>query len=140
MNVEKLWEALQSGRHSDDCKSDHTPEAQRTLTKMKKMCEMSKDATASIWDRHAMLFSAYGTCSDCWPSHWSDKAPHLSYLKACHEATGIIVLCKDPAVVLDTWRNVKKPKECNATTVGEAAELLLKAVAMERHWTLALEK
>lgn len=133
-----------SHQHTDECKNTQggnctPPEALRTIKKVKKMCDLSKEMIVSIWDRHAMLLSTFGICSEYWPSSWPNKTEHLAYLKTCHEATAIIVLCKDPAVVLDTWCNVKKPKECDNSTIGEAAQLLLDAVAKDRHWKLSVE-
>lgn len=141
MNLDELLEALKSSRssghqHTDDCKNEET---RRTLEKVRKMCELSKKMSVSIWDRHAMILSTFGLCSEKWPSSWPDKTEHLAYLKACHEATAVIVLCKNPAIVLETWRNVKKPKECEPTILGEAAQLLLDQVAKDRHWQLSVE-
>lgn len=142
MDMNNLWEALKSSsqhQHTDECRTtSKSPQDLRTLQKVKRMTELSKDIEGTLWDKHAMLLSTHGTLSEHWLARWPDKAPHLAYLKACHEASGIIVLCKDPALVMETWRNVKKPKECEATTIGEAAEGLLKSVAMERYWALGL--
>lgn len=143
MDIKDLWEALHRHEHSDECKNQGsnctTPADLATMKKLKRMKELSEDISASIWDKHAMLLSAFGMFSDHWLKRWPDKAPHLAYLKNCHEASGIIVLCKDPAIVMETWRNVKKPKECETTIIGDAATLLLKSVAMERYWMLGLQ-
>lgn len=136
MNLNDLLEALKSSsghQHTDDCNNEET---RRTIEKVRKMCELSKKMKVSIWDRHAMLLSTFGLCSEKWPSSWPNEKEHLAYLKACHEATAIIVLCKDPAVVKATCRNVKKPKECDNTIIGEAAQLLLEQVAKDRYWEL----
>lgn len=135
-----IAELLRKVKDADQKKED-SEEEKRSYAKMQKMVASGTNHDQSIYDKHAMILSAFHTFSECWPECWgaaSVRDAHLAYLKACYEATGAIITATHAADVMTHWRAVNKA--CQDTRIGTAARRLLDSVAKERVWALVTKQ
>lgn len=106
--------------------------------KLKAMAGMSRDATASIHDCLGMLVSAQSLYSSVWPEEYGSQQQHVAYLTSVRDAAFAIMTATKKRAVLLAMRAVVVPAECEESTIGNAAALLLRTIAEKRYMEMGL--